>query len=174
MALIGDYAVERFYAINPGDGRIYIADLCKGRVKRLMESDRPDGTLIYTLMLDRGGLQPDQVQNAIRAELPADQDGIYLGAKVQAGRTDAFLLNYSGVLPWERATFRTWRGDDMATYLRSIPQGTQVTSANLVNVKGTNYVLSSTVAYPYFASLFGMNKAILLSHLVFVDGSNPQ
>jgi hypothetical protein len=41
--------------------------------------------------------------------------------------------------------------------------------ARLISVEGTNYLLSNTALFPYFAYIYRLDKAVLLSHLVLVD-----
>lgn len=175
-SLMGDYAIERFYAIKPGDGRIYVADLCKGRVKEILESSRPDGQMSYSLVVDRSDVRAAQIQDVLNREAATEVSGTYLGVIVQDGSVDTLPLNYDGQLPHDRMSFQTLRGDDLATYLKSIPSGVTVKSFSTINVKGTNWVLGSTDINPYFSSRFGLKGAILISHLVFVDrhgaGSN--
>ena len=166
--LVGDYAIERFYALNREDGRIYIADLCKGRVKQLLESNRPDGTVSYSLNLERSNLSSTRIEHLAEKVMPPS-DGAYLGLKVQGGTSEVFPLNYDGRLPPDREAFRSAKGEDMATYLRHFPKTYAVKSVTLFNIRGNNFALSSTDAYPYFTDLFGLKKSVILSHIVFVD-----
>ena len=169
--VVGDYAVERFYAMDPATGRFFVADLCKGRVRNVIEWTRDDGTLGYTLDLDRRGLEGDELRR-LRALVEPPVDGAtYLGLKVQGGTVDAIPLNYDGRLPRQRSEFRSPLGQDADTYLRRIGQGAWRPSTHLVNTDGTNFLLTSTDVYPYFSVMFGLRGLLLLSRLEFVDGA---
>jgi hypothetical protein len=169
--VVGDYAVERFYAMDPATGRFFVADLCKGRVRNIIEWTRDDGTLGYTLDLDRRGLQGSELRRISALVEPPVDGATYLGLKIQAGNIEAIPLNYDGRLPRQRSEFRSPLGQDADTYLRGIAQGAWRPGTHLVNTDGTNFVLTSTDVYPYFSAMFGMRGLLLLSRLEFVDDS---
>jgi hypothetical protein len=167
--VVGDYAIERFYALDLQTGQVFVADLCKGRVRHVVEWTMPDGTLGYTLDLDRRGIQADVLRTLVAQP---DDGATYLGVRVQGGPSEAFPLNYDGRLPRDRSTFRSPQGQDAAGFLRRIASGAWRPTTHLLNNDGTNYVLTSTETYPYFTVLFGLKNVLLLSHLQFVDGSD--
>jgi hypothetical protein len=169
--VIGDYAIERYYAIDPATGRFFVADLCKGRIRNVIESTRDDGTISYVLDLDRSGLGSPLLQNIGGLIEQPDNGSTYLGIRAQAGTAEALLLNYDGRLPRERSEFRSAKGQDARTFLRQIAAGAWRPTRHLLNTDGTNFVLTSTDMYPYFSAVFGMKGLLLLSRLEIVDGS---
>jgi hypothetical protein len=169
--VVGDYAIERYYAMDLATGRFYVADLCKGRVRNVLESTRDDGTVAYTLDLDRSGLHTEELRR-LRAQLPMPDDGsTYLGLQLQGGTREAFLLNYDGGLPRRRSDFRSAQGQDMRAFLRKIGAGAWRPAIHLLSTDGTNFVLTSTDVNTYFSATFGKKGLLLLSRLEFVDGS---
>ena len=38
--VLGDYAIERFYALDLSTGQFFVADLCKGRVRNIIGPHR--------------------------------------------------------------------------------------------------------------------------------------
>jgi hypothetical protein len=171
--VVGDFAIERYYAINPATGRLFVADLCKGRIRNVLESTREDGTVSYVLDLDRSGLQSAPiVQNLRRLMDQPAGDATYLGIQVPAGTAEAFPLNYDGQLPRERSEFRSTKGLDTRAFLRYIAAGAWRPTRHLLNTDGTNFVLTSTEVFPYFTAVFGLKDLVLLSRLEIVDGSS--
>jgi len=167
--VIGDYAIERFYAIDPATGRFFVADLCKGRIRNVLESTREDGTISYVLDLDRSGLQSRVLQRlGGLIDRPAD-GSTYLGMRAQAGTVEAFPLNYDGRLPHQRSEFRSAKGQDAHAFLHQIAAGAWRPTLHLLNTDGTNFVLTSTDVFPYFTAVFGMKGLLLLSRLEIVD-----
>src|SRR5688572_19719582 len=83
--VIGDYLVERFYAVDIDTGERYVADLMKGRITEILsanlDSDRPT----YTLLLDLKNFQRDRALYAAYVEAvappPAGSPGDYLGLR---------------------------------------------------------------------------------------------
>lgn len=177
--LVGDYMIERFYAMDVETGERYIADLCKGRVKEVVETTRKDGAGFYMITLDRGGLQSesDRLMNLVMRSAPAAEDTWegYLGLRVQGGNTaDSFPLNYSGLLPKKRADFQ-WPGSpDINTFLARQSYADASTGPRALNIRENMYLLSSTEVFPYFRFEFRINKAVFVSHLFFVDATSPE
>jgi hypothetical protein len=168
--VVGDYVIERFVALHMPTGRFYTGDVCKGRVRNVIESTREDDTLGYTLDLDRRGLGGRALQNIAALVPPPDDGSVYLGMKLQAGDTEAFGLNYDGRLPHERAEFRSATGLDTYEFLKSIAAGAWRPLFHVMPTDGNNFVFTSTDAYPYFTTLFGLEGSLLLGHVELVDG----
>ena len=119
--VLGDYAIERFYALDLATGQFFVADLCKGRVRNIIESSQDDGTLSYTLDLDRSSLGKAELLQ-LNTLIPKPEDGsTYLGVKLQDGPIEAFPLNYDGRLPRERSDFRAPKGRTAAPSSRESP-----------------------------------------------------
>jgi hypothetical protein len=168
--LLGDYAIERFYALDPTTGRYFVADLCKGRVRNVLESVRDDGTVSYVLDLDRSGLQAPVLRELGRLVRQPDDGSTYLGLKAQAGAAEVLPLNYDGRLPRERSEFRSLKGQDTRAFLGAIAAGAWRPTRHVLSTDGTNFVLTSTDIYPYFSAVFGVRGLLLLSRLEFLDG----
>jgi hypothetical protein len=167
--VVGDYAIERFYALDITTGRFFVADLCKGRVRNVFESVRDDGTVSYTLDLDRSGLQSPMVQGLATLMNRPGQDATYLGVRLQGGPSEVLPLNYDGRLPRQRSDFRSATGQDARTFLHKIAAGAWRPTRHLMNTDGTNFVFTSTDVFPYFSAVFGVKGLLLLSRLEFVD-----
>jgi len=168
--LVGDIVIERFYAVEPASGKRYVADMCKGRVSQLIEVEREDGTVGYSVLLDRRDLQVDKLKSLIDEVAPPASDATYLGVKLQGGSTDVFAVNYGGRLARNRADFRGSHGEDAYTFLSKF-KSPNIGVALLTN-KDNNFILNSTGNFPYFTSLFQLKDAVLLSHLVFLDATS--
>jgi hypothetical protein len=168
--LVGDIVIERFYAVEPVSGRRYVADMCKGRVSQVIEVEKEDGTVTYSVLLDRRDLQVDKLSSLIDDAAPPASDVTYLGVKLQGGNSDVFQVNYGGRLARNRADFRGPHGEDTYTFLSKF-KSTNIGPALLTN-KDNNFILNSTGNFPYFAGLFQLKDAVLLSHLVFLDATS--
>ena len=176
--VIGDYLVERFYAVDTDTGERYVADLLKGRITEILsanlDSDRPT----YTLLLDLKNFQRDRALYAayVGAVAPPQpgSPGDYLGLRALPGLNDAFALNYDGTLPAQREAFRSVDGDDAYDFLLSKSLFEVTASPQLIGMLGYNYLLSSSELFSFFRE-FGPNSAVFLSELIIVDGtSTPQ
>jgi hypothetical protein len=168
--VLGDYVIERFVVLHMPTGRWYTGDICKGRIRNVIESTREDETLSYTLDLDRRGLEGAALQRVAALVPPPDDGSVYLGLKLQAGGTEAFALNYDGRLPHERSEFRSASGLDTYDFLRFIAAGAWRPLFHWMPTDGTNFVFTSTDAYPYFTTLFGIQQSLLLGHIELIDG----
>jgi hypothetical protein len=178
--LIGDYMIERFQAIDVDTGERYIADLCKGRVKALVKTDRKDGAGFYMITLDRTGLQAesDRLMNLVLRSVPArgGRWESYLGLRVQGGPTsDAFPLNYSGLIPKKRIGFH-WPGSpDINTFLAKQSYAEASGGARALNIGENMYLLSSNENFPFlFRNEFHINRAVFISYIFFVDATSPE
>ncbi len=172
--LRGDYLVERFYALDRETGEVYVADMLKGRVTQALETTRQDYTGSYTLLLERSSLKDrsEYVQNLLKVAAPIkDADAKYLGVKLQDGPTEAFNLNYTGALPRRLSEFTGPRGEDIRTFLKQQPCQDCDRAARVINIQGTNYLLSNTDIYGYLQQLFPLKRATFLSQLIIVAAS---
>jgi hypothetical protein len=173
--LRGDLMIERFYTYDVETGQREVAVLCKGRVTDISEVTQPDGTGRYTIVVDRKDLQreADRIAAFVAATAPYQGDQVKdLGLKVQAGDAESLRLNYDGRLPKRYSRFTGPRREDVYTFL-SEQSYAGLTSARLVGVKGTNYLLSSTGLFPYFRSEFATGQAVIISEFVFIDLTSP-
>ncbi|HLF78753.1 MAG TPA: hypothetical protein VJB57_14835 [Dehalococcoidia bacterium] len=172
--LVGDIMIERFYAVDPATGKRYVADMAKGRVTQLVETQLPDSVVVYSVLLDRRGLQASKIQALMTAVDNLEQDVTYLGVQMQGGETETFNVNYSGRLARSRASFRGPHGESLFPFLKRFPSPDIGLSGRVYTNKDNNHVLSSTRVYPYFTTLFGLKDAVFLSKLVFLDATSTQ
>ena len=171
-SVVGDYLVERFYALSPETGERYVADILKGRIQAVQEN-RVDGVQSsYTFLLDQQNLRRDQNLYAAFVAAVARPEGPvrYLGLRAAAGLRDAVLVNYSGFLPEAHLEFETDGGRGPYSFLlekglRAPPQ--------LIGVQGYNYLFSSSEHYGFFPSEFGL-RASFVSELIVVDATSRQ
>jgi hypothetical protein len=175
--LIGDYVLERFYVVDKTTGKHHVADLLKGRVKDVASVIRQDlGGFAFTLALDRSGLSAEskrlEAYIARIAPPKVDASAQYLGFKVQDGQSEIFLVNYNGSLPWDQLHVPNAFGPDVYAILEQRDIATVMPL--LIERKGNNYLLSTTNAFPYFSAIFKVEKAVLLSELIFVDATTPE
>jgi hypothetical protein len=172
--LAGDLLIERFYVMDVASGEAATGVLLKGRVRGLTVSERQDGTGIYTINVDRSGLgkEKDRLTAFIAASAPPPVENVKdLGLFVQEGEAEVVRLNYDARLPQRRHEFRGPRGEGVYAFLDQERRGTWL-GARLLNMKGTNYLLSSTDVYPLFRTQFGVGRAVFLSELVLVDATS--
>jgi hypothetical protein len=172
-SLIGDYLVERFYVLDEHGNR-YVADLCKGRVTQLDSSMRKDWTGNYTVIVDRSAIQDQSAMltGLLETAAAVDAGARYLGARVQAGATEVFPVNYNGTAIYPLEPFEGPRGEDVFAFLAGLDFNAVSSGARVINRKGTNYLLSNTALFPYFREVFGVGKALIISHLIFLDDPN--
>lgn len=176
--LVGDYLVERFYALDVATGERYVADLLKGRIHGVQTAAREDGTRAIVLLLDLRNLQRDRDLYAafVDAVAPPEQEDFveYLGLRAFVGNFDAFALNYDGNLPEERREFRGPNGEETYAFLLARSLARQSLEPRLIGIDGYNYLLSSSDRFPYFRSQFGV-EAVFVSELIIVDATaRPQ
>jgi hypothetical protein len=169
--LIGDLLIERFYAVEPATGRRIVADMCKGRVKYVVETELENGLVKYSVLLDRRGLNPTGVRALVEKYSPPDPDVTYMGVRVQGGNDEVFPVNYSGRLPRTPEEFRSPNGQDVYTFLSSFKSTDVGRTPRLLPVKDNVYLLSSTELYPYFTSLFRVQEAVFITELQFLDAT---
>jgi hypothetical protein len=168
----GDLLVERFYAVDMETGEHFVADILKGRVQRVLESQNENGNVQYTLLLDLANLQRDRALLAAyvgEVAQPQVESGFYLGLRLPVGLTEAFRLNFDGLLPPERFEFRGPHDQDIYTFLTQQNFAEVTQAPRIIGVGGYNYLLSNTELYPYFRSEFRLPKAVFMSELVLVD-----
>jgi hypothetical protein len=91
---------------------------------------------------------------------------------MQGGDSEIFQVNYSGRLARSRARFRGPHGEDMARFLSKFKSADIGSGARVYTNKDNNDVLSSTLLFPYFSTLFGLKEAVFLSRLVFADATS--
>lgn len=170
--LVGDILLERFYAREVSTGRIYVADMCKGRVVQLVEDHKDDGTVKYSVLLDRRNINPTRVRALVSTSAMPEGDATYLGVQVQGGNTDVFPVNYSGLLAADRADFRGPNGEKLDAYLAKFTSSNIGPGVRVLINKDNDFLLNSTAIYPYFTTLFGIKDAVFVSKLVFVDATS--
>jgi hypothetical protein len=175
-SVVGDYLIERFYAMDVETGRRYIADVMKGRITAVQSAKRDEeGAESYTLLLDLRNLQRDLTLFAAFVEQSAppraDASGEYLGLRVLPGIADAFPLNYDATLPEQWRRFRSPEGEDAATFLGA-RKLSDVPAPMPLAVDGFNYLLSSTDYFSFFEIEFGIEDAVFLSELVIIDATS--
>jgi hypothetical protein len=173
--VIGDYLVERFYAVDIDTGERYVADLLKGRITDILSSNLDTDRPSYTLLLDLKNFQRDRALYAayVSAVAPPHEgeQGDYLGLRALPGLNDAFGLNFDGSLPPQREEFRGAEGEGVYEYLLSKTIAEVSTGPQIISVLGYNYLLSSSERFPFFRE-FGPNRAVFLSELIIVDGTS--
>lgn len=169
-SIVGDYLIERFYGRDE-EGKSFIVDMCKGRVRQVKSIVKPDGTGSYSFELDREGLSAREksIEAHVRTRSDLDEGVTYRGLKVQDGPTEAFQLNYTGFLPEERSPFELTLFPDAFSFLEQQSFDDIDRGAKLINIRGTMYLLSSTANFPYFASKFGAKRSIFLSETFLID-----
>jgi hypothetical protein len=170
----GDLLIERFYVYDVDTGQSSIALLCKGRIVELIESIRPDGTGSYTLRLDRSGMEAERNRIAafVTQTAPNPLSANDLGLRVQDGTSETVLLNYTGRLPKRQTEFEDPKGGDAFSFLARNTLA-DLANARVITIRGTNFLLSSTVLFPYFQGKFGVKRAVILSEFVVVDLTSP-
>jgi hypothetical protein len=176
--LTGDLLIERFYALEEGTGRRVVLDLCRGEIESVIVSLKGDWTdYVYSILLERDGLQQEreQLRALIResADVETDQPGTYLGVWIQGGLTDLIGLNYDGTLPEEAVNFRGENGEGVFAFLSSLKPGS-ITYTRLINIEGTNFILTTADLSPPLKSMLGMQKAAILGQLLFVDRTSGE
>ena len=176
--LAGDLLIERFYALEEGTGRRVVLDLCRGEIESVIVSLKGDWTdYVYSLLLERDGLQQEreQLRALIReaADVETDQPGTYLGVWIQGGLTDLIGVNYDGTLPEEAVDFRGQNGEGVFAFLSSLKPGS-ITHTRLINIEGTNYVLTTADLSPALRDILGMQKATMVGQLLFVDRTSGE
>jgi hypothetical protein len=173
-ALVGDLLIERFYAVEPATGRRIVADMCKGRVKFLVETELENGLVKYAVLLDRRGLNPTNIKLLIDKYSPPDPDAIYMGVRMQGGNEEVFPVNYSGRLPRASAEFRGPAGQDVYAFLAGFKSTDVGRVPRILPVKDNVYLLSSTALYPYFTTLFRVQEAVFITELQFLDATSQE
>jgi hypothetical protein len=175
--IIGDLLVERFYVLDAETGSRYVCDLMKGRISSVQTATIEGGALQYTLVLNLQNLNRDNalyaafVEDVARPREPGV--GEYLGLRTPNGLTDAFLINYTGILPERRLPFSSEDGENLQEFLLSRRYAQVTQSPELIGVEGYNYLLSNTDLFPFFRTEFGIGKAIFVSELLVVDTTAP-
>ncbi len=174
-SVVGDFLVERFYALDVETGEHYVADVLKGRIEGVQPTLRPEGSTSYTLLLDLRNLQRDRALYAAYvsevARPQAEGLGDYLGLRAPPGVEDAFPLNYDGNLPMARLPFLGPDGEDVYSFLLQQKYADVTATPRLISQEGFNYLLSNSDRYPFFRS-FGVNKALFVSELIVVDATS--
>lgn len=176
--IVGDLLVERFYVLDAETGSRYVCDLMKGRISSVQTTTIEGGLQQYTLVLNLQNLNRDNalfaafVQDVARPREPGV--GEYLGLRTPNGLTDAFLINYTGLLPARRLPFSSEQYENLQEFLLSRRFAQVTLSPELIGVEGYNYLLSNTDLFPYFRSEFGIGKAIFVSELLIVDTTAPE
>ena len=176
--LSGDYVIERYYALEEGNGRRVVLDFCKGRIQGVIVSLKGDWTdYSYDLILDRVGLEADQqrltafVRDA--APINADKDATYLGLIVQDGTKEVFGLNYDGSIPDEHVPFRWGDGEGVFAFLAQ-QDPDSITGRQLIDVDGNNYMLTTADLSPQLRGQLGMKKAVVMVQLLLVDRTSRE
>jgi hypothetical protein len=176
--IVGDLLVERFYVLDAETGSRYVCDLMKGRISSVQTSTIEGGLQQYTLVLNLQNLNRDNalyaafVEDVARPREPGV--GEYLGLRTPNGLTDAFLINYSGILPEKRLPFSSEDGENLREFLGAQRYAQVTQSPQLIGVEGYNYLLSNTDLFPFFRTEFGIGKAIFVSELMVVDTTAPE
>lgn len=174
--IVGDFLVERFYILDAETGSRYVGDLMKGQIQSVQTNIIENGLTQYTLVLNLQNLYRDRslfaafVQEVARPREPGV--GEYLGMRTPNGLSDAFLINYTGLLPAHRLPFSSAEGENLQQFLLSRRLSTA--APELISVEGYNYLLSNTEAFPYFRAEFGLNQSIFVSELLIVDATAPE
>jgi hypothetical protein len=176
--IIGDLLVERFYVLDAETGSRYVCDLMKGRISSVQTQLIEGGLLQYTLVLNLQNLSRDNalyaafVEEVARPREPGV--GEYLGLRTPNGLNDAFLINYTGLIPERRLPFSSEDGENFREFLGSRRYAQVTQSPQLIGVEGYNYLLSNTDLFPFFRTEFGIGKAIFVSELLVVDTTAPE
>jgi len=172
--VVGDLLIERFYAIDADTGNRYVGDFLKGRIQSV-QTTNDNGLLKHTLVLSLQNLTRDRaIFSTFIEEVARPRErslGEYLGVRVPQGTTDAFSLNYSGLLPEQRTAFSSSENESLQEFLASRRFAEVTASPELIGVDGYNYLLSNTEVFPYFSSIFGIRRAIFVSELLIVDAT---
>jgi hypothetical protein len=174
--LRGDLLIERFYVVNVDTGETGVAKLCKGRVLDIHVSVRPDGNGAYMVSVDRQGLarEQDRIASFVEGvEVDSYQAARNLGLRIESGATEQVRLNFDTLLPRERSEFRGPKGESIFAFLENERRQPWL-GARLINIEGTNYLLSSTDVFPAFRGIFGVERALFISELVFVDSTSVE
>jgi len=168
--LTGDLLVERFYILDVASGERYVADFLKGRIQGLQQSTTDTGEQTHMLLLDLRDLRRDRSLYGayVSAVAPPTERGYYVGLVPAYGRSDAFALNYDGLLPSAHEEFRGPEDEDFAAFLLQQDFKAATASTRLMGVRGYNFLLSTSERFLAFKE-FGIDKAIFLSELLVVD-----
>jgi hypothetical protein len=171
--VVGDYLVERFYAMDVETGERYIADVLKGRITGILSTPQGAGSAAYTFLLDLRTLQRDRALYSAFVDTVARPDtsgASYLGLRVLPGDDDSFPVNYDGQLPYRYQPFTGPNGERIYAFLRTKTLK-QVESAPGIQRAGAySYLLSSSDNFPFLRVEFGL-RAVVLSELLVVDAT---